>query len=215
MKQKIKKISVATLTIANLSLFTGVTVMAENVEPTTLEKTEAEETIIDEKATEIKHHHDGEGHHGNHMSMEHNRNEDKPENMTEAQAPKFPVGSKVIVTDAHMDLMKDVEAEVTGAYDTTLYIVTYGEGDNKIEDHKWVVHEEIEGDKETYKIGDEVTLKAKHMEGMEGEAATITGMFRGPAYMISFEPNDDSEPFTNHKWVSETEISSLDQTKTE
>ncbi|AXY25491.1 hypothetical protein CL176_05470 [Suicoccus acidiformans] len=159
--------------------------------------------------------HHGEGHgHGHahhHGDMEHNRNETKPINMTEVENPKYPVGSKVIITDAHMDIMQDVEAEVSGAYDTTLYTVTYDDGSMVMADHKWVVQEEIESANDSYEIGDAVILKAQHMEGMEGQEAVITGKFRGPAYMVNFEPNDGSEPFTNHKWVSEIEITAADK----
>lgn len=141
------------------------------------------------------------------MEMDHNRHEAKPENMTAAKDPKFAVGDQVKVTDAHMDLMKGVTATVTGVYDTTLYQVTFTPENShmQMKNHKWVVTEEIKGNG-NYKKGDKVTLEADHMKGMKGQKASITGVHEGPAYMINFKPNDGSEKFVNHKWVSENEI---------
>lgn len=145
-----------------------------------------------------------------HMEMAHNRNEEAPTNMTEATNPLYPVGSKVHMTEPHMPSMGGVTAEVTGAYDTTLYTVTFTPKDSDMEmkDHKWVVAEEMvaEDGKESFENGDTVILKAEHMEGMKDQDAVVTGKQAGPAYMVSFEPNDGSEPFTNHKWMSEDEL---------
>lgn len=158
------------------------------------------------------HHMEESSGHMNHqdMEMEHNRNEEKPENMQDADNPEYPVGEKVKVTDAHMDIMEDVTATVSGAYDTTLYQVTFTpEGsDEPMKDHKWVVKEELESDSDSddFEVGDKATLKADHMAGMQGQEAVITGTHDGPAYMIDFEPADGSEKFTNHKWVTEDEL---------
>src|SRR5699024_10953758 len=145
------------------------------------------------------------------MEMEHNRHETEPENMTDAQDPKYAVGDQVKVVDAHMDLMKGVTATIKGAYDTTLYQVTFTpkNSDMTMKEHKLVVSEEIKGE-DDYQKGDEVTLTADHMEGMQGQKAEITGIHEGPAYMIDFKPADDSEKFVNHKWVSEDEIEKED-----
>lgn len=149
------------------------------------------------------------------MEMEHNRHEEEPEDMQEAQDPKYPVGEDATVTDAHMEMMDGVTATISGAYDTTLYQVTFTpeNSDEAIEDHKWVVKEEISSDDDSndYEKGDEVTLTADHMEGMQGQNAEITGIHEGPAYMINFEPNDGSKEFVNHKWVTEDELSPVDQ----
>lgn len=163
-----------------------------------------------------QHMEDSSGHmnHGD-MEMDHNRNEDEPSDMQDASDPQYPVGDKVEVTDAHMDIMEGVTATISGAYDTTLYQVTFTpEGsDEPIEDHKWVVAEEMESDddNEDYEEGDEVTLTADHMAGMQGQKAEITGVHEGPAYMIDFEPADGSEEFTNHKWVTEDELGPADE----
>ncbi|AYW48613.1 hypothetical protein C7K38_09670 [Tetragenococcus osmophilus] len=149
------------------------------------------------------------------MEMQHNRHEEEPEDMQEAKDPEYPVGEDVKVTDAHMEMMDGVTATISGAYDTTLYQVTFTpeDSDEPIEDHKWVVKEELssEDDSKNYEKGDEVTLTADHMDGMQGQIAEITGVHEGPAYMINFEPNDGSQEFVNHKWVTEDELSAVDE----
>lgn len=163
-----------------------------------------------------QHMQDSEGHmdHGD-MEMDHNRNEEKPENMQDAKNPEYPEGEKVKINDAHMDIMEGVTATVSGVYDTTLYQVTFTpeDSDEPMEDHKWVVQEEMNADDDTsnYEVGDEVTLTADHMAGMKGQDAVITGDHEGPAYMIDFEPADGSEEFTNHKWVTEDELSASEE----
>ncbi|GMA47121.1 YdhK family protein [Tetragenococcus muriaticus] len=57
----------------------------------------------------------------------------------------------------------------------------------------------------------EMQDSSDHMEGMQGQNAEITGIHEGPAYMINFEPNDGSKEFVNHKWVTEDELSPVDQ----
>lgn len=156
----------------------------------------------------------GDMDHGD-MEMDHNRNEDEPDNMQEAENPQYPVGEEVEIEDAHMDIMEGVTATITGAYDTTLYQVTFTpeDSDEPMEDHKWVVKEELEADDDTddFEVGDEATLTADHMAGMQGQTAVITGTHDGPAYMIDFEPADGSEEFTNHKWVTEDELKPTDE----
>lgn len=172
-------------------------------------------TEMSEMQDSSGHMQDSSGHmaHGD-MEMEHNRHEEEPENMQEAENPEFPVGDNVKVTDAHMEMMDGVTATISGAYDTTLYQVTFTpeDSDEAIEDHKWVVKEEMSSDDDSddYEKGDEVTLNADHMSGMQGQTAEITGIHDGPAYMINFEPNDGSEEFVNHKWVTEDELTSAE-----
>ena len=141
------------------------------------------------------------------MMMEHNRNEAEPIDMSDAKDPKFPVGSQALITSDHMEMMENTVATIKGAYDTTLYQVTFTpEGmDEPMKDHKWIVTEEIE--EKEFEDGDEVTLLADHMTGMENQKAIITGSQAGPAYMVDFKPNDGSEAFVNHKWLAEDELS--------
>lgn len=175
-------------------------------------------TEMSEMESSDQHMEDSSGHmdHGDmDMEMEHNRHEEEPEDMQDADSPEYPVGDEVEITDAHMDIMEGAAATISGAYDTTLYQVTFTpeDSDEPIEDHEWVVEEELtsEDDSNDYENGDEVTLTADHMSGMQGQTAEITGVQEGPAYMIDFEPNDGSEAFVNHKWVTEDELSPVNE----
>ncbi|PAF11643.1 hypothetical protein CHH61_26210, partial [Shouchella clausii] len=59
--------------------------------------------------------------------------------------PKYEVGSKAFITEGHMEGMEGAEATIAGAYNTIVYTVSYTPtiGGKKVENHKWVVHEEI------------------------------------------------------------------------
>ena len=56
------------------------------------------------------------------------------------------------------------------------------------------------------KPGDEATLAADHMEGMDGATATIDSAEDTTVYMVDFTPTTGGEPVTNHKWVTEEEL---------
>ena len=81
-----------------------------------------------------------------------------PETMVAAAEPQFPVGSQVMMTADHMIGMAGTEATVVGAYDTTLYQLSYtpGNGGERVQDHKWVAYEEIEASAEPIVEGDTV-----------------------------------------------------------
>ncbi len=101
-----------------------------------------------------------------------------------------------------MEGMKDAEATIAGAFDTTVYTVSYTPttGGERVTDHKWVIHEEIKDAGDTpYKVGDEVVPEADHMKG---GTATIDSAQQTTVYMVNFTPTDGSEPVTNHKWVT-------------
>lgn len=131
-----------------------------------------------------------------------------PETMVAAADPKFPLGGKVMMMGDHMTGMESTEATVVGAYDTTLYQVTYtpSTGGERVEDHKWVAYEEIEASKEPITEGDTVVLLADHMTGMEGQEAEITGIHKGIAYMVDYTDQETGSTVTNHKWLSEEEM---------
>lgn len=63
----------------------------------------------------------------------------------------------------------------------------------------------------TYTIGDEVTLTADHMPGMEGAKATISGAFDTTTYSVSYAPTDGSDPVKDHKWVVYEELDNPDK----
>ncbi|OUS77921.1 hypothetical protein B1748_03885 [Paenibacillus sp. MY03] len=149
-----------------------------------------------------------EGENG-HAGMDHSGSSGAPEGMQKAANPTFPEGSEAVITDAHMDGMKDAAAMIAGAYDTTVYTVSYtpANGGDRVTDHKWVVHEEIkDAGKEPLKPGDEVVLEADHMTGMEGAEATIDSAEQTTVYMIDFTSTTTGEEVKNHKWVTEDEL---------
>jgi len=77
-----------------------------------------------------------------------------------------------------------------------------------VENHKWVIQEEIKdaGD-ETLESGTEVTVEADHMVGMDGATAEIDSSEQTTVYMINYTPTTGGEEVTNHKWVTEDELS--------
>src|SRR5699024_7298964 len=79
----------------------------------------------------------------------------------EAAVPKVDVCDTVVLSADHRPGMKGAEATVSGAFDTTTYSISYtptGGGD-PVEDHKWVVHEELKDPGEApLKNGAEATV---------------------------------------------------------
>lgn len=132
---------------------------------------------------------------------------DPPAGITKAADPKFDVGDTVVLSADHMPGMKGAEAEVSGAFDTTTYSISYtptGGGD-PVEDHKWVVHEELEDPgKAPLKKGAKAIVTADHMPGMKGAEATIDSATDETVYMV--DVNTDEMEMTNHKWVVENEM---------
>ena len=62
----------------------------------------------------------------------------------------------------------------------------------------------------TYKLGSEATIKADHMKGMNGAKATIVGAYDTTVYTVSYTPTTGGEKVTNHKWVTESELSQVE-----
>ena len=145
-----------------------------------------------------------------HMNMDHSGSGEVPDDLQEAENPTFEVGSQAIIETDHMEGMKGAEATIVGAYDTTAYAVTYTptDGGEPVENHKWVIHEELEnpGD-EPLETGDEAAIAADHMEGMDGATATVDSTEETTVYMVDFVPTTGGEEVTNHKWVTESELS--------
>lgn len=146
-----------------------------------------------------------------HSTMNHSANGEIPEGLQEAVNPTFPVGSKAIIQVDHMKGMKGAEATIVGAYDTTVYTVSYTptNGGEPVTNHKWVIHEELEGaGEEPLEPGTEVTINADHMEGMQGAKATIDSAIETTVYMVNYT-STTGEKVTNHKWVTESELSAV------
>ncbi|MCA0987006.1 YdhK family protein [Guptibacillus algicola] len=142
--------------------------------------------------------------------MNHSGSSKVPNDLEKAENPAFEVGNQAIIQADHMKGMKGAEATIKGAYQTTAYVVSYTPttGGERVENHRWVIHEEIEESGEKpLDTGAEVTIKASHMEGMEGASAVIESAEQTTVYMIDFKPTTGGEKITNHKWVTEDELS--------
>lgn len=148
-----------------------------------------------------------------HSGMNHSSTGEVPEGLQEADNPTYEVGSQAIIESDHMQGMNGAEATIVGAYDTTVYTASYTPttGGEPVENHKWVIHEEIEeaGD-ESFEPGTEVTLNADHMEGMNGATAVIDSAEETTVYMVDFVATDSGEEVKNHKWVTESELSPVE-----
>lgn len=148
---------------------------------------------------------------GNDMEgMVHDDSGEIPEGLKEAENPTYNVGETATITDGHMEGMEGAEATIVGAFDTVAYEVSYDptNGGPREENHKWVIHEEIaDAGEEPFEPGDEVTLEANHMEGMEGATATIDDAKSTTVYMIDYQPTTGGEEVKNHKWITDSELS--------
>jgi len=151
-----------------------------------------------------------------HEDMNHSSSGEVPKELKSAENPTYEAGSKAIIETDHMKGMKGAEATIVGAYSTNAYAVSYTPttGGVRVDNHKWVIQEEIKDtDNEILNTGTKVTLDADHMKGMEGADATIDSGENTTVYMIDYTPTTGGEEVTNHKWVTENELSPLDEDK--
>lgn len=142
--------------------------------------------------------------------MGHSSSGQIPKGLIEKENPTYKVGSQAIIKADHMEGMNGAKATIVGAYDTTAYAVSYTPttGGEKVKNHKWVIQEEIKNaGSETLKPGTEVTIEADHMEGMKGASGTIDSAEQTTVYMIDYTPAAGGEKVKNHKWVTESELS--------
>lgn len=147
---------------------------------------------------------------GGHADMHHSGPAELPDGLLGAESPTYPVGSKAVIAEAHMSGMEGVEVTIAGAYDTTAYIVSYTptDGGEPVVDHKWVVHEELEGaaGKQPLAPGDEAVLMADHLSGMAGATATIDAAEHTTVYSVDFTSTTTGEQVKGHLWVTEEEL---------
>ncbi|MFB5197130.1 YdhK family protein [Neobacillus sp. KR4-4] len=142
--------------------------------------------------------------------MKHSSSGEIPTGLKEKANPSYKVGSQAIINVDHMEGMNGAKATIVGAYDTTAYVVSYTPttGGEKVKNHKWVIQEEIKNaGSASLKPGTEVILEADHMEGMMGATGTIDSAEQTTVYVVDYTPIDGGEKVTNHKWVSESELS--------
>ncbi len=162
----------------------------------------------DDKSKEEKEENEHKEH--SEMDMNHSSSGDVPEGLKAAENPTYEVGSQAIIESGHMESMKGAEATIVGAFDTTAYAISYtpATGGEKVENHKWIIHEEIKDAGEvTYEPGAEVTVNASHMAGMKGAVAEVESAEKTTVYMVDFTPTMGGEKVKNHKWVTESELS--------
>ncbi|RYM06084.1 DUF1541 domain-containing protein [Sporolactobacillus sp. THM7-7] len=157
-------------------------------------------------------HMDMDSHSEGHMDMDmHSSSGEVPKGLKEAKDPAFKVGSKAVIHADHMEGMNGAEATIVGAYDTTVYAVSYTptNGGKRVTHHKWVIQEDIKdaGDK-PFQPGEKVTLTADHMKGMKGATAVIDSAKQTTVYMVDYMPTTGGEKVTNHQWLTEDELSS-------
>lgn len=148
--------------------------------------------------------------HEDHAGMNHSGSGDVPAGLKQAEHPAFEVGSKAIIHSDHMEGMNGAKATIAGAYDTTVYSVSYTPttGGEAVNNHKWVIHEEIKDARgKSYEPGDEVVLETDHMKGMKGAKATIDSAVQTTVYMVDYTPTTGGDPVKNHQWVTEDELS--------
>lgn len=146
--------------------------------------------------------------------MVHDDSGEIPEGLIVAENPTYKVGDSVIMQAGHMEGMEDAEALIVGAFDTIAYEVSYDptNGDTRVENHKWVIHEEImDAGADPFSVGDEVMLDAEHMEGMSGATAIIDTVETTTVYMVNYTDTITGETIENHKWVTEQELAPVSE----
>lgn len=92
--------------------------------------------------------------------------------------------------------MKGAKATIVGAFDTVAYSVTYTPttGGEKVENHKWIIHEEImDAEDRPFNKGDKVITVADHMSGMKNAEVTIDSVKPTTVYMIDYTAATDNE----------------------
>lgn len=145
--------------------------------------------------------------------MVHDDSGEIPTGLKEAENPTYKVGDKVTLMTDHMAGMDGAEATIVGAFDTIAYEVSYNptNGDERVENHKWVIQEELTNtDMDPLEPGKEAVINAKHMPDMEGATAIIDSAEETTVYMVDYEPTTGEEEVKNHKWLTESELSTLE-----
>ncbi|WP_409291674.1 YdhK family protein [Peribacillus sp. SCS-37] len=144
-----------------------------------------------------------------HEGMNHSSSGEIPEGLKKAQNPTFKVGSKAVITASHMEDMAGAEAEISGAFVTTVYSISYTPkgGGKPVKNHKWIIHEEIkDAGNVPFKPGQEVTILADHMPGMKGAKGKVDTAEKTTVYMVDYTPVSGGERVMNHKWVTQDEL---------
>lgn len=148
--------------------------------------------------------------HNSHKSVSESTWGELPKGIKEAENPKYPVGTKVIIHAAHDDgEMEGQEGVVVGAYDTVAYSVTYQptNGDQEQVGYKWLVQEELKGMADApLKVDSKVIIEANHEAGMTGAEGVIETAHDTTVYMVDYTAKDGRK-VKNYQWFIESELS--------
>ena len=131
-----------------------------------------------------------------------------PEGLKEAENPKFPVGSTAVINASHTDGMEGAIATIKGAYETTVYSVSYTptNGDPFEENHKWFVEGEISAmDDGEIAVDSDVIINVEHQDGMLGAEGAVDTVEDTTVYVVDYT-NSLGETVTNHVWLKESEL---------
>lgn len=149
-----------------------------------------------------------------HTMMEHDDEGRLPGNIKIEREPTYQVGDNAMLLEGHMPGMEGATVTIIAAFDTVAYEISYDptDGSERVENHRWIVHEEIADEgAEPYQVGAEVLVEAYHMPGMEGATATIDAVSDTTVYLIDYIDTETGETVINHKWVTEEELSALEE----
>lgn len=138
-----------------------------------------------------------------------------PEGLKEAENPKFPVGSTAVVNASHTDGMEGAMATIKGAYETTVYSVSYTptNGDPFEENHKWFVEGEISAmDDGEIGEGTDVIINVNHIDGMLGAEGSVDTVEDTVVYVVDYT-NSLGETVTNHLWLKESELQTEEESE--
>ncbi|HWK21759.1 MAG TPA: DUF1541 domain-containing protein [Ureibacillus sp.] len=138
-----------------------------------------------------------------------------PEGLKEAENPKFPVGSTAVVNASHTDGMEGAMATIKGAYETTVYSVSYTptNGEPFEENHKWFVEGEISGmDDAEIGVGSDVIINVDHQAGMLGAEGSVDTVEDTIVYVVDYK-NSLGETVKNHLWLKESELETEEESE--
>lgn len=147
-----------------------------------------------------------------HADATHSTWGDIPEGLKEASNPKFKVGDQVIINAAHNATMEGSEGTIVGAYESTVFSITYDPttGDMQEENSKWFVLEEVQGLGESeLDVGSEVIIEVGRKEGMQGAKGTIDTVEKTIVYMVDYVDTEGQE-VKNYQWLKESELSPVE-----
>ena len=131
-----------------------------------------------------------------------------PEGLKEAKNPKFKVGDKVIINAAHDDDMQGSEGTVVGAYETTVYSISYKSTTmaSRKKTRNGLCGKKSSPLAKKLDVGSKVIIEADREEGMKGAEGVIDTVEETVVYMVDYV-NKEGEKVENYQWLKESELS--------